>query len=67
VTAPVPGSDEARGRGPAEALLLRGFAPLVLLLALLLAAILLAPSVAPERYVPVTRDGGSGHATEVGR
>jgi hypothetical protein len=33
------------------ALLLRGFAPLVFLVALLIAAILLVPSIAPERYV----------------
>jgi hypothetical protein len=43
---------ESRTDDRHPALLLRGFAPLVFLIALLAAAVFLIPSIAPEHYVP---------------
>jgi hypothetical protein len=52
-------------RRPVATELLGGFGPLVLAAALLLAMVLLVPSVAPERTVERPADAGT--TTEVGR
>ena len=44
---------ESPGRRPLPAMLLGGMAPLVFAAVLVVLLVLFAPSIAPERYVPV--------------